>query len=67
MQEQKYTFCVDLSNTNHVTTQIDDGCTLSLEGETNISQDKTGMRVEVEQMITLKFAFSNLISMRCKI
>lgn len=31
-------------------TQIDDECTLSLEGEMNISQDKTGMRVEVEQM-----------------
>ena len=64
MQEQKYTFCVDLDNANHVTVQIDDDCTLSLVGETNISHNKTGMRVEVEQISALKFAFSNLISMR---
>lgn len=64
MQEKKYTFCVDLSNANHVIVQIDDDYTLSLEGETNISHDKTGMRIEVEQVSTLKFTFSNLISMR---
>ena len=64
IQEKRYTFCVDLDNANQVTVQIDDDCILRLEGETNISHDKTGMRVEVEQVSTLKFTFSNQISMR---
>lgn len=64
MHDQKYTFCVDLKNANHVTVPIDDDCILKLECETNISYDKTGMRVEVEQVSSLKFAFSNQISMR---
>ena len=64
IQEKKYTFCVDLKNANQVTVQIDDGCILKLEGEINISHNKAGMRVEVEEVSTLNFSFSNPISMR---
>ena len=64
IQEKKYSFCADLENANQVTAQIDEGCTLSLAGEANISHDKTGMRVEVEQVSSLNFAFSSPISIR---
>ena len=64
IQEKKHIYCVDWKNANRVTVQIDDGCILTLEGDTNISHHKTGMRVQIEEVSTLNFAFSNPISMR---
>lgn len=62
--KQQYTCCANLKDTHHVITQIEDGCNLELQGEVKFSHNKTGMRVEFEQMSTLSFVFSNPISMR---
>ena len=62
--KHQYTFSADLNKTHNVTTQIEDGCDLNLQGEVQISQNKTGMRVEIEQMSTLNFLFTKPISMR---
>jgi hypothetical protein len=63
-EEKKYNYVVDLKKANHTTIKIDDNCILRLEGETNISNDKFGMRVQIEQTSTLKFEFSAPISIR---
>ena len=63
-EENKYNFVVDFKKANHTTIKIDDNCILRLEGETNISNDKFGMRVQIEQTSTLKFELSAPISIR---
>lgn len=63
-EEKKYNYVVDFKKANHTTIKIDDNCILRLEGETNISNDKFGMRVQIEQTSTLKFELSAPISIR---
>ena len=63
-KEKKYNYVVDFKKANHTTIKIDDNCILRLEGETNISNDKFGMRVQIEQTSTLKFELSAPISIR---
>ena len=62
--KQKYTWCANFDKTHHITTQIEDGCNIDIQGEVQFSHNKTGMRVEIEQMSTLNFVFSKPISMR---
>lgn len=63
-EEKKYNYVVDFKKANHTTIKIDDNCILRLEGETNISNDKFGMRVQIKQTSTLKFELSAPISIR---
>ena len=62
--EKLFAWSADLNNANHVTVQIEDGCNLELQGEVQIKHTKTGMRVEVEQLSTLNFAFTKPVSMQ---
>jgi hypothetical protein len=61
---QQCTYNVDWNNANHTSIQIKDGCLLELKGEANISNNKAGMRVEIEQRSSLKLIFSKPISMQ---
>lgn len=62
-QDKKFTFSTDLEKANQIAVTLDNGCTLELEGEVNITHGKTGMQVEINQMSTLSFACSKPISM----
>ncbi len=62
-QDKKITFSTDLEKANQIAVSLDNGCTLELEGEVNITHGKTGMQVEINQMSTLSFACSKPISM----
>ena len=64
VEEKKYNYIVDLNNAHHITVQIDDDCILRLEGETNISNNKHGMCVQIEQTSTMNLIFSNPISLK---
>lgn len=61
--EKLFRWSADLNNAHHVSVQIEEGCNLELQGEVQFSHTKTGMRVEVEQLSTLNFAFTKPVSM----
>lgn len=62
-QDKNLTFSTDIENANQIAVTLDDSCKLELEGAVNITQGKTGMQVEINQMTTLSFACSKPISM----
>ena len=62
--EKLYRWWADLNNAHHVSVQIDDDCSLELQGEVQFTHSKTGMRVEVEQLSTLNFVFTKSVSMQ---
>ena len=62
--EKLFALSADLSNAHHVSIQIETGCSLDLQGEMLFSYNKTGMRVEAEQLSTLNFVFSKPVSMQ---
>jgi len=64
LEEQRYTCSALIKNTPNITVQIEDGCSLKIEGESQFSTSKTGMRIEFEQKSSLNFLFSNPISLR---
>ncbi len=70
VKEKLFTWSADLNNAHHVSVQIEEGCNLELQGEVQFKHSKTGMRVEVEQLSTLNFAFTRPVSMqdaKCKV
>ena len=64
VKEKLFTWYADLNNAHHVSVQIEEGCNLELQGEVQFKHSKTGMRVEVEQLSTLNFAFTRPVSMQ---
>ena len=64
VKEKLFTWSADLNNAHHVSVQIEEGCNLELQGEVQFKHSKTGMRVEVEQLSTLNFAFTRPVSMQ---
>lgn len=64
VKEKLFTWSADLNNAHHVSVQIEEGCNLELQGEVQLKHSKTGMRVEVEQLSTLNFAFTRPVSMQ---
>ena len=62
-QDKNFTFSADLESANQIAVTLDDGCKLELEGEVNISHEKTRMQVTINQMSTLSFVCSKPISM----
>lgn len=63
-QENNYTCRTDIKNSNIVEAQIDDECNLKLRGEVNLTCNKAGMQIELEQFSTLNLVFSKSISIR---
>lgn len=64
LEEQRYTCSAELENTPNITVQIEDGCSLKIEGEAQFFSSETGMRMEFEQKSSLNFIFSKPISIR---
>lgn len=59
-----YGFITNIEETNTLTTPIEDGCNLELEGEIHFSQHDNGLGITIEQDSILRFSFDHPISMQ---